>query len=85
MGRPRLCVRHLGSAQQQGNADDKSTTVTARHQAGANEEPYSYHPGGVNASLGDGFVHFLKDTVNLVALRSLLSLNGAETLSADQY
>jgi prepilin-type N-terminal cleavage/methylation domain-containing protein/prepilin-type processing-associated H-X9-DG protein len=62
-----------------------TTYVTAGNQAGANEEPYSYHPGGVNALLGDGSVHFIKDTVNLVAFRSLLSLNGAETISADQY
>ena len=62
-----------------------STTVTAGNQAGANEEPYSFHPGGVNALFGDGSVHFIKDTVNLVALRSLLSLNSGETVSADQY
>ena len=56
-----------------------TTMVTAGNQAGANEEPYSYHPGGVNALFGDGSVHFIKDTVNLVAFRSLLSLNRRET------
>jgi prepilin-type N-terminal cleavage/methylation domain-containing protein/prepilin-type processing-associated H-X9-DG protein len=62
-----------------------TTTVTAGNQAGANEEPYSYHPSGVNALFGDGSVHFIKDSINLVAFRSLLSLAGGESLSADQY
>ncbi len=62
-----------------------TTTVTAGNQAGPNEEPFSYHPSGVNALFGDGSVHFVKDSVNLVALRSLLTLNGAESISADQY
>jgi prepilin-type N-terminal cleavage/methylation domain-containing protein/prepilin-type processing-associated H-X9-DG protein len=62
-----------------------TTTVTAGNQAGPNEEPYSNHPGGVNALFGDGSVHFLKDSVNLVAFRSLLSLASGESISSDQY
>jgi prepilin-type N-terminal cleavage/methylation domain-containing protein/prepilin-type processing-associated H-X9-DG protein len=62
-----------------------TTIATAGNQAGANEEPYSYHPGGVNALYGDGSVRFLKDSVNLVALRSILTLAGGETVSSDQY
>jgi prepilin-type N-terminal cleavage/methylation domain-containing protein/prepilin-type processing-associated H-X9-DG protein len=53
-----------------------TTTVTAGNQAGANEEPYSFHPGGVNALFGDGSVRFVKDSVNLVAFRAILSLAG---------
>ena len=62
-----------------------STTVTAGNQAGPNEEPFSYHPGGVNALFGDGSVRFIKDSVNLVALRSILTLAGGEAVSSDQY
>jgi prepilin-type processing-associated H-X9-DG protein len=62
-----------------------TTTATAGNQAGQNEEPFSSHPGGVNALFGDGSVHFLKDTVNLVAFRALLSLSSGEALSSDQY
>jgi prepilin-type N-terminal cleavage/methylation domain-containing protein/prepilin-type processing-associated H-X9-DG protein len=62
-----------------------TTTATAGNQAGQNEEPYSYHGGGVNALFGDGSVRFVKDTINLVAFRSILSLSGGETVSADQY
>jgi prepilin-type N-terminal cleavage/methylation domain-containing protein/prepilin-type processing-associated H-X9-DG protein len=62
-----------------------TTTATAGNQAGPNEEPYSFHPGGVNALFGDGSVRFVKDSVGLVALRSILSLAGGETVSSDQY
>jgi prepilin-type N-terminal cleavage/methylation domain-containing protein/prepilin-type processing-associated H-X9-DG protein len=62
-----------------------TTTATAGNQAGPNEEPFSLHPGGVNALFGDGSVHFVKDTVNLAAFRSLLTIAGGETISSDQY
>ncbi len=62
-----------------------TTAVTAGNQAGPNEEPFSFHPGGVNALFGDGSVRFVKDTINLAAFRSILTLAGAEVLSSDQY
>ncbi len=62
-----------------------TTIATAGNQAGQNEEPYSYHPGGINALFGDGSVRFIKDSVNLVAFRSILTLAGGETVSSDQY
>jgi prepilin-type N-terminal cleavage/methylation domain-containing protein/prepilin-type processing-associated H-X9-DG protein len=62
-----------------------TTTVSAGNQAGPNEEPYSFHPGGVNALFGDGSVRFIKSTVDLVAFRSILTLAGGEVVSADSY
>jgi prepilin-type N-terminal cleavage/methylation domain-containing protein/prepilin-type processing-associated H-X9-DG protein len=62
-----------------------TTVATAGNQAGPNEEPYSYHAGGVNALFGDGSVRFVKDSINLVAFRSILTLAGGETVSSDQY
>ena len=61
-----------------------TTAGTAGNQAGANEEPFSFHSGGVNALFGDGSVHFIKETVNLAAFRGTLSLAGGEVISADQ-
>jgi prepilin-type N-terminal cleavage/methylation domain-containing protein/prepilin-type processing-associated H-X9-DG protein len=55
------------------------------NQAGANQELFSYHPGGVNALFGDGSVRFLKDGVNLVVLRGLITLRGGEVVSSDAY
>ncbi len=45
----------------------------------------SRHPGGVNTLMADGSVKFMKDTVNLVAWRSLGSPSGAEVISSDSY
>jgi prepilin-type N-terminal cleavage/methylation domain-containing protein/prepilin-type processing-associated H-X9-DG protein len=59
--------------------------LTAGNQAGANEEPYSFHPGGVNALFGDGSVRFVKSTVNLSAFRGILTLAGGEVVSSDSY
>ena len=62
-----------------------ATAVTAGNQAGPNEEPFSFHPGGVNALFADGSVRFIKSTVNLGAFRSILTLGGGEVVSADAF
>jgi prepilin-type N-terminal cleavage/methylation domain-containing protein/prepilin-type processing-associated H-X9-DG protein len=62
-----------------------TSALTAGNQAGPNEEPFSFHPGGVNALFGDGSVRFIKNTVNLVAFRGILTLNGGEVISADSF
>lgn len=61
-----------------------TTKVTAGGQGGANEEAFAFHPGGVNALLGDGSVRFIKTTINLGAFRSILTLNSGDVVSADQ-
>ena len=55
------------------------------NQAGANQEPFSFHPGGVNAVFGDGSVKFLKETTNLLVLRAIISAAGGETVSASDF
>ncbi len=57
-----------------------STTATAGNQAGPNEEPFSYHPGGVNALLGDGSVRFVKESINLGTFRGILTISGGEVV-----
>ncbi len=58
---------------------------TAGNNAGANDELYSFHSGGVNCLFGDGSVRFIKSTVNVIVLRGLVTLNGNEVISSDQY
>ena len=55
------------------------------NNAGANDEIFSYHPGGANCLFGDGSVKFMKDTTSVVVLRSLVTLSGGEVISADSY
>jgi prepilin-type N-terminal cleavage/methylation domain-containing protein/prepilin-type processing-associated H-X9-DG protein len=62
-----------------------TTAVTAGNQAGANEEPQSFHSGGVNSLFGDGSVRFIKDSINVAAFRGILTLSGGETVSADSF
>ena len=53
--------------------------------AGNNDELFSFHPGGVNVLMGDGSVRFIKDSVNPVTLRALITCAGGEVISADAY
>jgi prepilin-type N-terminal cleavage/methylation domain-containing protein/prepilin-type processing-associated H-X9-DG protein len=45
----------------------------------------SYHPGGVNALMGDGSVRFVKSTVSGTAWRALGTVAGGEVVGADSY
>ena len=45
----------------------------------------SYHPGGVNALLGDGSVKFIKSTIDGNTWRALGTAQGGEVVSADTY
>lgn len=40
--------------------------------------PYSFHPGGIQISLGDGSVSFLSESTDLEVLNGLTSINGGE-------
>ncbi len=60
-------------------------TTSAGNNAGNNDELASFHPGGVNCLFGDGSVHFIRDTVNVVTLRALVSITGGEVISSDAY
>jgi len=59
--------------------------LTDGNNAGNNDELFSFHPGGINALFGDGSVHFIKDSINVVTLRSLVTCKGGEVISADGY
>ena len=45
----------------------------------------SFHPGGVNALMGDGSVRFVKDTIAGRTWRALGTVAGGEVISADAY
>jgi prepilin-type N-terminal cleavage/methylation domain-containing protein/prepilin-type processing-associated H-X9-DG protein len=53
--------------------------------AGPNDEIYGFHPGGVNALFGDGSVRFLKESLNIVVQRALITLNQGEVVASDAY
>jgi prepilin-type N-terminal cleavage/methylation domain-containing protein/prepilin-type processing-associated H-X9-DG protein len=45
----------------------------------------SYHGGGVNVTLCDGSVKFVKDSINLNTWRALSTKDGGEVISSDAY
>ena len=45
----------------------------------------SKHPGGAQFLFGDGSVHFLKETINLITYEALGTRAGKEVISADSY
>jgi prepilin-type N-terminal cleavage/methylation domain-containing protein/prepilin-type processing-associated H-X9-DG protein len=53
--------------------------------AGPNDEIYGFHPGGVNALFGDGSVKFLKESLNIIVQRSLITPNLGEVVSAGAF
>jgi prepilin-type processing-associated H-X9-DG protein len=55
------------------------------NSAGADDEIYGFHPSGVNALFGDGSVKFIKESLNIVVQRSLITPKGGEVVSSDAY
>ena len=55
------------------------------HDCGPNNEVFSFHNGGANCLFGDGSVKFVKDSISGLVLRSLITKNEGEVVSADQY
>jgi hypothetical protein len=53
--------------------------------AGADDELYGFHPDGIDALLNDGSVRFLKESLNIVVQRSLITAKGGEVVSSDAY
>ena len=62
-----------------------SANPTAGNNAGANDEIFSFHPGGASVLFGDGSVKFLKESTSLTTLRALVTASGGEAISGDSY
>ncbi len=46
-----------------------------KNNCGPNDEPFSYHPAGVNAVFADSSTHFLNDTIDPIVMRYMVSRN----------
>jgi prepilin-type processing-associated H-X9-DG protein len=47
--------------------------------------PGSYHPGGFNALFADGSVRFIRNSINELTLRGLITRSGGEVVSLDSF
>jgi prepilin-type N-terminal cleavage/methylation domain-containing protein/prepilin-type processing-associated H-X9-DG protein len=50
------------------------------NNCGANDEIFSFHPGGANILMGDGSVRFLRETTTPVVVASMVSRSGGEVI-----
>ncbi len=55
------------------------------NNCGNNDEAFSFHPGGVNSLMGDGSVRFIKESINLVVWRGVITRGGGEVISSDSF
>jgi prepilin-type N-terminal cleavage/methylation domain-containing protein/prepilin-type processing-associated H-X9-DG protein len=53
------------------------------NNCGPNDEPFSFHTGGVQAVWGDGHVQFIRDSVSAQVLRAVMTATGGETVTID--
>jgi prepilin-type processing-associated H-X9-DG protein len=50
-----------------------------------NNEPYAFHPGGMNAVFAGGSVRFLKESMNVATLAALITMRGDEIVDASDF
>ena len=58
---------------------------TARQDQDAFAGARSRHPGGINVTMGDGSVRFVKSTISPTIWIAVNTINGGEVISADSY
>ena len=70
------------------NLFNDSWTYCARIGSGSRSDfnnADSFHPGGVNVTLADGSVKFIKDSINISTWMALGTKANGEVISADQF
>jgi prepilin-type processing-associated H-X9-DG protein len=53
------------------------------NNCGPNDEPFAFHPGGVNAAMGDGSVHFLSESIDGVVVKWMVGAEDGQTINED--
>jgi prepilin-type N-terminal cleavage/methylation domain-containing protein len=53
------------------------------NNCGPNDEPFSFHAGGINIAVGDGSCRFLSETIDGIVLKSLVGSSEGNTASFD--
>lgn len=51
-----------------------------QHDCGPNNEPFSFHNGGINVCMMDGSVRFVSDSLALPMVKALVTRNGGEPI-----
>ena len=67
------------------NQSPNPPCVTATTALPENFAARSRHPGGINAAMADGSIHFVKSSIDLRTWRALSTTAGSEVVGADPY
>jgi prepilin-type N-terminal cleavage/methylation domain-containing protein len=54
------------------------------NNCGPNDEPFAFHTGGANATLGDGSVKFMSASTDAVTLKFLVGANDGQIVSTEE-
>jgi len=60
-----------------------SDCLWTQNNCGPNDEPFSFHSGGVNCLMGDGSVRFIRDTIEPLTLKWLSGYNDGMVYTLD--
>jgi prepilin-type processing-associated H-X9-DG protein len=60
-----------------------STCLWTQNNCGPNDEPFSFHTGGVNAVMGDGSVRFIRDSIDALVLKWVSGANDGRVFTLD--
>jgi prepilin-type processing-associated H-X9-DG protein len=52
------------------------------NNCGPNDEPFSFHTGGVNATMGDGSVRFLNESIDGVIVKWMIGADDGQIVDA---
>jgi prepilin-type N-terminal cleavage/methylation domain-containing protein/prepilin-type processing-associated H-X9-DG protein len=58
-----------------------TTCPWTQNNCGPNDEPFSFHSGGVNCAMGDGSVRFLRQSIQGVTLKWLAAADDGQVLN----
>ena len=53
------------------------------NNCGPNDEPFSFHAGGLNATMGDGSVKFLSETIDGLIVKWMIGADDGQTYDAN--
>ena len=53
------------------------------NNCGPNDEPFSFHSGGITSCFGDGSVRFVRDTIDALVLKALVGANDGQVVNLD--
>jgi prepilin-type N-terminal cleavage/methylation domain-containing protein/prepilin-type processing-associated H-X9-DG protein len=53
------------------------------NNCGPNDEMFSFHTGGINVAMGDGSVRFLRETLDPLIVKAMVTATGGENVTFD--